>query len=265
MLRRIVFPGVALLALLSLFMLADATVSVRGAAAGGSTPFRCPGADFYWPVNGSLGWIYREPDAVAIDGHVHTGLDIWASGGDGAPIYALADGYVSRSQNSYSFDIVYYDTDVEVYTTHTHHNLSIGQEVSAGEVIAMTDGEWVHMSVGAFHGYDDRVIGQTQDPSSFFSANVNYANGARNPLPYNEPLSSWCGSGSVAPPPGGDALCDGRKDSLDAVLVLQYTANLISGKPCSHLADVNGDGSVDALDATLILQYTAGLIPYLPI
>lgn len=265
MFPRISLPVVVAAVLLGLILAAEATLHA-GTIAADSGTFRCPGADFSFPVDGHLGWIYREPDAIAVDGHVHSGLDVWPNGGDGSPVYALADGYVSRSDNSHSFDIIYYDTNVESYMTHVRHNLTIGQEVSAGEQIAVTDGDWVHMSIGAFHGYDDRVIEQTQDPSPFFAASVNYDDGARNPLPYDKPMSSWCSSSQTAPPPvGGNALCDGRKDSLDAILVLQYTANLISGKPCSHVADVNSDGVVDALDATLILQYNAGLIPYLPI
>jgi len=250
----------ALATVLSLALAAEATLQSEPTFAG-SGAFRCQGADFYWPVNGRLGWIYREPDAISTSGSVHTGLDVWASGGDGSPVYALADGYVSRMNNSWSFDIIYNDPNVESYMTHTRHSLRVGQEVRGGQQIAVTDGDWVHVSIGAFHGYDDRVIEQTQDPSPFFGANVNYDAGVRNPLPYTAQLSSWCTAGGGAPPPpGGDALCDDLKDSLDALLILQYTANLVSGKPCAERADVNLDGVIDARDAALMLQYAAGLI-----
>lgn len=59
--------------------------------------------------------------------------------------------------------------------------------------------------------------------------------------------------------PTHDVNCDGRTDALDAALVLQYSAGLISSLPCPQNADANGDGRIDALDAAVILQLTAGL------
>ncbi len=265
MFRRLV-PLVAVCATLAgLIFVAAATYQPSPTSAGPATPFRCPGAEFSFPVDGSLGWIYREPASIQDSGSVHAGLDVWASGGDGSPVYALADGVVSRTQNSWSFDIVYTDSGVESYMTHLRHNLSVGDPVAAGQVIAETDGEWVHMSIGALVGYDDRVIDQTQDPSPFFAASLNYDDGARNPLPYGRPFSIWCTDGEEEEIiQTGESLCDGVVDSIDALVVLQYSAGLIVSKPCSASADVNRDGSIDALDASLILQHVAGLLPDLP-
>ncbi len=251
-------------ALVALVFVADATLQHSTTSAGPATPFRCPGAEFNFPVDGSMGWIYREPASIEVSGTVHAGLDFWASGGDGSPVYALADGEVSRTQNSWSFDIVYTDSGVESYMTHLRHNLSVGDPVAAGQVIAETDGEWVHMSVGAQVGYDDRVVEQTQDPSPFFAASLNYDDGARNPLPYGRPLSVWCADAGDEEIQTGESLCDGVVDSIDALVVLQYSAGLIVTKPCSASADVNRDGFIDALDASLILQHVAGLLPELP-
>ena len=265
MFRRFVPLFAVCAALVGLIFVADATLQHSTTSAGPPTPFRCPGAEFYFPVQGSLGWIYREPASIESSGSVHGGLDVWASGGDGSPVYALADGVVSRTQNSWSFDIIYTESGVESYMTHLRHTLSVGDPVSAGQVIAETDGEWVHMSIGAQVGYDDRVIDQTQDPSPFFAASLNYDEGARNPLPYGRPFSVWCTDQEneklIRP---GDSLCDGVIDSIDALVILQYSAGLITSKPCADSADVNGDGSADALDATLILQFVAGLLPKLP-
>jgi len=62
----------------------------------------------------------------------------------------------------------------------------------------------------------------------------------------------------------GDANCDGTTNSIDAALVLQYSAGLVSSLPCQANADVGGPGSgVNAIDAALILQFVAGLIPRL--
>jgi hypothetical protein len=62
----------------------------------------------------------------------------------------------------------------------------------------------------------------------------------------------------------GDVNCNGVADSIDALLILQRTAGLLSSLACEENADVNGDGEIDALDALLVLQYVAGLIDSLP-
>ncbi|MCH8161672.1 MAG: dockerin type I repeat-containing protein, partial [Chloroflexi bacterium] len=75
---------------------------------------------------------------------------------------------------------------------------------------------------------------------------------------------------STPPPPtstpvsSGDANCDGAVDAIDAALVLQRDAGLVSALPCGERADVNGDGLLNSLDAVLILQFAADLIPQLP-
>ena len=263
MIRRLV-PFVAACAALVGLIAVAGTFEHGTASAGSPTPFRCPGAQFSFPVDGSMGWIYREPASIETSGGVHSGLDVWASGGDGSPVYALADGVVSRTTNSSSFDIVYTNSGVESYMTHLRHDLAVNDTVTAGEVIAETDGAWVHLSLGAQPGYDDRVVEDTQDPSPYFAANLNYDSGARNPLPYDRPLSIWCAAddGDVQT---GNSLCDDRFDSIDALVVLQYSAGLVRSPPCSERADVNGDGSVDAVDASLILQHAAGILPELPL
>ena len=63
--------------------------------------------------------------------------------------------------------------------------------------------------------------------------------------------------------PVGDANCDGNVNALDAALMLQLGAGLITSLPCELAADVNGDGRVDPLDAALVLQFAAGLIDQL--
>ncbi len=73
------------------------------------------------------------------------------------------------------------------------------------------------------------------------------------------PVNVGLGKGAV-----GDVDCDGAINSIDAALVLQRSAGLVTTLPCDDNADVNGDGRVDAVDAALILQYTAGLLTRLP-
>ncbi len=61
----------------------------------------------------------------------------------------------------------------------------------------------------------------------------------------------------------GDVNCDGIVNSIDAALILQFVAGLVSSLPCAQNADVNHDGQVNSIDAAIILQYTAGLISHL--
>jgi len=59
----------------------------------------------------------------------------------------------------------------------------------------------------------------------------------------------------------GDANGDGHTNSIDAAIVLQYVAGLVSSLPSLSNADVNHSGSVNSIDAALILQIDAGLLP----
>ena len=59
----------------------------------------------------------------------------------------------------------------------------------------------------------------------------------------------------------GDVNGDGKANAIDASLVLQHDAGLITFTKLQEKAgDVNGDGKVNAIDASLILQFDAGLI-----
>ena len=62
-----------------------------------------------------------------------------------------------------------------------------------------------------------------------------------------------------APKKSGDVDCNGSTTSVDAALVLQFSASLVPDLPCQGEADVNGDGRVSSLDAAIILQVSAGL------
>lgn len=63
----------------------------------------------------------------------------------------------------------------------------------------------------------------------------------------------------------GDLNKDGRTNSLDALLVLQFAAGTLEALPNGPNADVNGDGSVDPIDSALMLQLDAGFIGRLPV
>ncbi|MBI4570589.1 MAG: hypothetical protein HY723_01465 [Chloroflexi bacterium] len=84
----------------------------------------------------------------------------------------------------------------------------------------------------------------------------------RDIKPAVENGSVTCLEEGSGPPQGllGDVNCDGRVNSIDATLVLQFVAVLIGALPCIENADVDGDGDIGPIDATLILQKDAGLI-----
>jgi plastocyanin len=64
--------------------------------------------------------------------------------------------------------------------------------------------------------------------------------------------------------PVGSVNCDETVNAIDAALVLQYGAGIISSLGCEDKADTNEDGAINAIDAALILQYGAGIIASLP-
>lgn len=76
---------------------------------------------------------------------------------------------------------------------------------------------------------------------------------------------------TATPPqwPPGDVTQDGRTNSLDAAIVLQISAGMLSESDLDagkrQRADVNIDGAITAVDAQLMLQYSAGFIDALPV
>ena len=62
----------------------------------------------------------------------------------------------------------------------------------------------------------------------------------------------------------GDANCDRRVSSVDATVLLQFSAGLLQSLCSLQSADANANGHVDPIDAQLILQFSAGLIGSLP-
>jgi LysM repeat protein len=202
--RYLPLGALAFLPLLAVALLLPLN-SLRTAAAA-PAPFRCSDTSFYFPVNGIIGWTYGDPAATDFDSHghrtLHTGFDIFADGGHGSAVYAPADGKVSRPYGSVRVNLVFPgvvnavtgEAGIEMYYSHMTHALVAGQTFAAGDVIGYQAGDHVHVSVGAFIGYDDREISQTQDPSPYFSAALGY-----NPATTErQDASHWCYSGAPA-------------------------------------------------------------------
>lgn len=78
--------------------------------------------------------------------------------------------------------------------------------------------------------------------------------------------STFVGPPGPPPPAGlvGDVNCDGVINSVDAALVLQLDAGLITTLLLCAAPDANQDGLINSIDAALILQYSAGLVGNLP-
>jgi LysM repeat protein len=177
-LHSLALPALSATFVLTLLILANSTMSSVNAAG----PFRCTDGSFFFPVSGIVGWTYGDPAGRDLDAQgyttVHTGVDVFADEGHGAFVYAPADGYVSRQPGAESVNIVIPgainvlngEVGIELYLTHMTHGLAVGQPFRAGDVIGLQYGDHLHFSVGAFIGYDDREIEQTQDPSAYFNA-----------------------------------------------------------------------------------------------
>ena len=97
-----------------------------------------------------------------------------------------------------------------------------------------------------------------------FGMSVANLGGPTDCLPDGGSISCSGGSCAFAPFRNGDANCDRVTNSVDAAIVLQFEAVLITSVACPAAADVDGNGFPNSLDAVLILQFVAGLIEELP-
>ena len=137
---------------------------------------------------------------------------------------------------------------------------------SAPVNVARLPGEATVIALGGWH-----TCAVTTDGISCWGNNFDgqLGDGATTGIEPNSSPGSVVGlepKSAPIPPPTllGDASCDGRVDSIDATLILQLDAGLITSLLCPQHGDVNGDGAVNALDAVLILQLDAGLLAALP-
>lgn len=136
------------------------------------------------------------------------------------------------------------------------HNTWIGENIAAGnESARATFNQWRdsagHNANMLSDNYTAIGIGRAYDAGSTYGWYW---------------TAEFGGVADGAPPPAsipdgvGDVNCSNTIDSVDALLVLQLAAALVSTVPCPDEADVDGDGTVGAMDAALILQVAAGMI-----
>jgi LysM repeat protein len=242
-----------------------------------SDPFRCTNASLYFPGNGIIGWTYGDPASTDRDAHghrtAHTGIDVFIEGGNGAPVHAPADGIVSRQPGAENLNLILPNVTnrltgemgIEVYISHVHTSLGAGQEFRAGDVIAMQKGDHVHMSIGAFMGYDDRQISQTQDPSAYFHAALSYSayDGER------QKASFWCldpvAAATTTTTSTSATLAFSAAPVADFVHVVQSGDTLsgiaaLYGSTVEAIATANGLSDVDflSLDQELVIPGLSG-------
>ena len=257
-------PGMltVLPALAVALLLISSNPSPRAVAA--SDLFRCTGSSLYFPVSGIVGWTYGDPASTDTDAHghrtIHTGADIFADAGAGSPVYAPADGVISRQPGWESVNLVLPavtnvltgEAGIEIYLTHFRHVLSQGQTFRAGDIIGFQEGDHIHFSVGAFIGYDDREIDQTQDPSPYFHAALTYNPGVQE----RYSTAHWCfslESSTQAPsaPVATQTYIVGPGDTLSAIAELY-------GVTVDEIAAANGLSDLDYLylDQELVIPGT---------
>jgi len=63
----------------------------------------------------------------------------------------------------------------------------------------------------------------------------------------------------------GDVDCDFVVSAVDALLVLQIVAALLPTAPCMHNGDVLPNDGLNSIDGVLILQFSAGIIDHFPV
>ena len=126
------------------------------------------GGQFEWPVPGyyyvSSGYAWRW-------GRMHNGIDIAGGGISGKPIVAAADGQIitaSSSSGGYgNYVMVNHGSGyVTLYGHMTYYCVSVGQYVSAGDVIGYVGS--TGNSTGPHLHYEIRVDGSPQDPLNYY-------------------------------------------------------------------------------------------------
>jgi len=172
---------------------------------------RCPGAPFQFPTTGYIGFFWGDSFRPL---QRHTGLDIFGSQEPGlTPIYAAFSGYLTRLSEWKSTVIIRIPSDPlqpdrQIWTYYTHMADRQGQSFIDSAFLPGTSEKWVeagtllgkmgnysgspgnptgvhlHFSIvrddGSGKFRDERVLGNTLDPSPYFRRPLNFT---QNPAP----------------------------------------------------------------------------------
>ncbi len=129
------------------------------------------GGTFLWPTNTTYITSYFGYRIHPVTGIYtgHTGIDIGCS--YGSPVYAAADGTVIIASNSYGgygvAVVIDHGSGISTLYGHNDHvNVSVGQKVSKGDVIASSGNSGV--STGPHLHFEVRINGSYVDPMQYF-------------------------------------------------------------------------------------------------
>ncbi len=140
------------------------------------------------------------------------------------------------------------DEHIGIKVTEKAGPISIVISPSDGPDVALAPGD-EYRDVGELVTYDIRITGGGDALTSYRL----HVCRALSPCTFSEGITPHI---AIA-----DVDCGGSVNAIDALLVLQFSASLVSALDCLDAADVNLDHIINAVDAALILQIDAGLIP----
>ncbi len=223
--------------------------------------------------NSAIATISADGTVTAIGSGV---CHVYASLADGTKTAALVQVKKKDSTllaSTTGLDLKYDISAQELYFT-IHYNGTIMPNQRLSIKLYSTErksGKWVYDSFYSFNNplFSELDITPNTIKGSIRLGKYNYTSGNFKDFAldiYGEEVIGSSGSsyttldcvrGFLSSPVLGDVNGDGKVSPLDASLVLQYDAKLISAAPNG---DVNNDGYTDSFDAFLILRFNAGLI-----
>lgn len=176
----------------------------------------CPGAPFVLPSEGFIGLLWNDPAAPYTVLRTHTGIDVFGDGAPGTvPVYAVADGWLSRLPEWISSVIIRHDDPLQpgrtIWTYYTHmasvdgsrsfiapafpqgtvdepitQGTLLGYQGEYAGVGAAPIGMHVHFSIvqsednGAFK--NEAYLDNTLDPSPYFGMTLNIQSLPERPI-----------------------------------------------------------------------------------